>query len=84
MQIAVLNDLWNTTKQEAEDIVNTLWGYILIKFTATTPAIKNHTTLCGGSCCHSQYIIECMDSSEFPSLSPFGKDLNTKITIKMD
>ena len=83
LQIAVLNDLWNITKQEAEDIVNTLWGYSLVKFTATIlPGINSTQHCVEVHAVISQYIIECMDSSEFPSLSPFGESLNTKISIK--
>ena len=83
LQIAVLNDLWNITKQEAEDIVNTFWGYSLVHFTATISPAINITQHCVEvHAVISQYIIECMDSSEFPSLSPFGENLNTKISIK--
>ena len=83
LQIAVLNDLWNVSKQEAEDIVNTLWGYNLVKYTdIIIPIISNTQHCVEVHAVISQYIIESMDSNEFTSLSPFSEDLKTATSVK--
>ena len=81
LQTAVLNILWNISIEEAEDTVDVLWSYGLVQFTdITIPPnnIKQH-----GVQVHSvisQYIIECMDSSEINTLSPYGR-LNTADSV---
>ena len=82
LQTALLNNLWNVSKHEAEDSVDVLWAYGLVQFTNITISLKNikrhsvevHAII-------SQYIIECIDSEEASALSPFGK-LNTKVSVK--
>ena len=69
LQTAVLNNLWNISKQEAEHTVDILWAYGLVQFTYTTvspnnikqPCVEVHAII-------SQYIIECMDSEEVSNL----------------
>ena len=81
LQIAVLNNLWNISKQEAEVTVDALWAYGLVQFTDITMSPNNiiqhrvevHAVI-------SQYIIECMDSNEVLTLLPHGK-LNTWASI---
>ena len=82
MQTAVLNNLWNVSKQEAEDSVNTLWAYGLVQFTdiITFPKnVKQHFVEVNAVI--SQYIIECFDGEEVTTLSPYGK-LNTAGSIR--
>ena len=65
LQTAVLSNLWNISKQEAEDTVNVLWAYGLVQFTdiAISPNnIKQHCVEVHAVI--SQYIIDCMDSKE--------------------
>ena len=79
LQTVVLNNLWNISKQEAEDTVDVLWAYGLVQFTDITPSnIKQHCVEVHAVI--SQYIIECMDSKETPTLSPYG-ELNTYISV---
>ena len=81
LQTALLNNLWNISKQEAEDSVNILWAYGLVQFTDITVSLKNikqhsvevHAII-------SQYITECIDSEEVCALSPFGT-LNTASSV---
>ena len=71
LQIAVLNNLWNISKQEAEDTVDVLWAYGLVQFTDITISPNNIKQHCVEvHAVISQYIIECMNSNE--TLSPFG------------
>ena len=73
LQIAVLNNLWNISKQEAEDSVNVLWAYGLVQFTNITMPPKNIEQHCVEvHAIISQYIIECIDCEEVAVLSPFG------------
>ena len=82
LQTAVLNNLWNISKQEAEDTVDVLWAYGLVQFTDITISPNNikqhcvevHTVI-------SQYIIECMNSNEILTLSPFVSGLNTAQSV---
>ena len=70
LQTAVLHSLWNVSKQEAEDTVDVLWAYGLVKFTDTTISPNNIKQYCvevDGVI--GQYIIECMDSEEVYTLS---------------
>ena len=72
MQTTVLSDLWNTSKQEASDVVHTLWGYGLVQYTeiAIPPKyskqhfVEVHAVIC-------QYIVESMESKEVNALSPY-------------
>ena len=73
LQTALLNNLWNISKQEAQNSVDVLWAYGLVQFTdiAISPkSIKQHCVEVHAII--SQYIIECMDSEEASTLSPFG------------
>ena len=65
VQTAILNNLWNVTKQEAEDTVDVLWAYGLVQFTNNTISPNNIKQHCVEvHAVISQYIIECMDSLE--------------------
>jgi len=74
LQTAVLHNLWKTTEQEAEKIVDTLWTYGIVTYTDITVAPYNdsqncvevHSVIC-------QYIIESMDSKEMITLSPYAQ-----------
>ena len=82
LRTAVLNNLWNTSKQEAEDTVDVLWAYGLVRFTDVTISPNNITQHCVEvHAVISQYIIECMDSNEIFVLSPFGGKLNTAESV---
>ena len=71
LQIAVLNVLWNISKQEAEETVDTLWAYGLVQFTDITISPNNITQHCVEvHAVISQYIIECIDSNEVFALAP--------------
>ena len=76
LQTAVLNNLWNISKQEAGDTVDVLWAYGIVQFTDVTISPNNITQHC--VVIHaviSQYIIECMDSNEVCALVPFSRKL---------
>ena len=78
LQIAILNNLWNISRQEAEDTVDVLWAYGLVQFTDITiypNNIKQHCVEVHAVI--SQYIMECMNSSETLTLTPFSGGLNT-------
>ena len=69
LQTAVLNKLWNISKQEAEDTVDELWAYGLVQFTDITispNSIKQHFVEVHAVI--SQYILECMESKEVYNL----------------
>ena len=69
LQAAVLNNLWNISKQEAEDTVDVLWAYGLVQFTDITISPNNIKQHCVEvHAVISQYIIECIDSEEVNSL----------------
>ena len=71
LQIAVLNILWNISKQEAEETVDTLWAYGLVQFTNIIIYSNNITQHCVEvHAVISQYIIECIDSNEVFALAP--------------
>ena len=81
LQIAVLNILWNISKQEAEETVDALWAYGLVQFTDITISPNNITQHCVEvHAVISQYIIECMDSNEMFTLLPYG-ELNTWASV---
>ena len=77
LQTAVLHNLWNTSKQEAEDVVDTLWAYGLAHVidNAVSPnfnskhCLEIHAVI-------SQYIIECIEDKDVQNLSPVGGKLN--------
>ena len=78
LQMAVLNDLWNISKQEAEEAVDALWTYGLVQFTDITISPNNITQHCVEvHAVISQYIIECMDHWDIFALSPVVGVLNT-------
>ena len=69
LQTAVLNNLWNISKQEAEDTVDVLWAYGLVQFTDITISPNNIKQHCVEvHAVISQYIIECMDGKEADNL----------------
>ena len=83
LQTVVLNNLWDVSKQEAENTVDALWGYGLVRFTDITISPNSSTQQCVEV--HeviSQYIIEGMDSKEFISLSPL-RGLKTAELVKV-
>ena len=83
LQTAVLNNLWNISKQEAEDTVDALWAYGLVQFTDVTISPNNITQHCVEvHAVISQYIIECMDTNEFIALTPFGEKLDTAHSVQ--
>ena len=78
---AVLNNLWNISKQEADDTIDVLWAYGLVQYTeiiisnnSTQQCVEVHAVI-------SQYIIEFMDSSEVITMLPFDKKLNTAQSV---
>ena len=83
LQTAVLNILWNISKQEAEDTVDVLWAYGLVQFTDITISPNNIKQHCVEvHAVISQYIIECMDSKEVFALSPYvDGGLNTAQSV---
>ena len=82
LQIAVLNSLWNISKQEAEETVDALWAYGLVHFTDITISPNNIIQHCVEvHVVISQYIIECMDSIEVHTLTPTGGKLNTASSV---
>ena len=82
LQTAVLNNLWNISKQEAEDTVDVLWAYGLIQFTNVTISPNNITQHCVEvHAVISQYIIECIDTNEVFTLSPCCGILNTASSV---
>ena len=80
LQIAVLNNLWNISKQEAEEAIDILWGYGLVIFDTISPncitqrCVEVHAVI-------SQYIIDCIDSNEVFALSPVGGTFNTILLV---
>ena len=73
LPMQVLHYLWNVSEMEAEDEVNTLWGYGLVTFVDTIippnnklqPCVEVHAVI-------SQFIIENIDSDQVFRLSPYG------------
>ena len=71
LQTAVLNILWNISKQEAEDTVDVLWAYGLVQFTDISISPNNIKQHCVEvHAVISQYIIEYMNSKEAGNLYP--------------
>ena len=82
LQTVLLNNLWNISKQEAEDTVDVLWAYGLVQFTDITISPNNIKQHCVEvHAVISQYIIECMNSNEMLTFSPFGSGLNTAQSV---
>ena len=83
LQTVLLNNLLNISKQEAEDTVDVLWAYGLVQFTDITISPNNIKQHCVEvHAVISQYIIECMNSNEIVTLSPFSSSgLNTVQSI---
>ena len=82
LQTAVLNNLWNISKQEAEDSVDVLWAYGLVQFTDIIISPKNIKQHCVEvHAIISQYIIECIDSEDLLAHSPLGT-LNTANSVR--
>ena len=82
LQTAVLSNLWNISKLQAQDTVDELRSYGLVRFTDITISFSNvtqrsmevHAVI-------SQYIIESIDSKEVCVLSPYG-ELGTKSSVE--
>ena len=70
LQTDTLNDLWNISKEEAEDTANKLWRYGLLLFIISANNITQHCVEVHAVI--SQYIIENIDSNEVLTLSPLG------------
>ena len=82
LQTVVLNKLWNISKQEAEDTVDVLWAYGLVQFTDITISPNNIKQHCVEvHAVISQYIMECMNSNEILTLSPFDGRLNNEQSV---
>ena len=82
LQTALLNNLWNVSKQEAEGSVDELWAYGLVQFTDITISPKNIKQHCVEvHAIISQYIIECIDSEELLAHSQLGT-LNTVESVR--
>ena len=83
LQTVLLNNLWNISKQEAEDTVDVLWAYGLVQFTDITISPNNIKQHCVEvHAVISQYIIECMNSNEMLTFSPYGSGgLNTAQSV---
>ena len=82
LQVAVLNDLWSISKQEAEETVDALWAYGLVQFTNITISPSNITQSCVEvHSVISQYIIESMNSREVITLSPLSGKLDAGISV---
>ena len=83
LQTAVLNILWNISKQEAEDTVYALWAYGLVQFTNFLVSSTNNITQ---RCVEihaviSQCIIDNMNSNEVLTLSPILGALKTGLSV---
>ena len=82
LETAVLNVLWNISKQEAEDTVDILWAFGLVQFIDIMMPPSSITKRCAEvHAVISQYIIECMDSNEALALTPVGEKLNTAQSV---
>ena len=80
LETALLNNLWNVSKQEAEGSVDELWAYGLVQFTDITVSLKNIKQHCVEvHAIISQYIIECIDSKEALALSSFSINISDSV-----
>ena len=82
LQTGVLHYLWNISEQEARNVVDIFWAYGLINFTdITIPPHNNMQRHVQVHAVISQYIIECMESKEVITLSPFvGSDTGISVS----
>ena len=70
---AVLHCMWSSSKQEAKNVVDTLWAYGLVKHSnITIPPNSNVQQCVEVHAVISQYIIENMDSKQVEKLTPTG------------
>ena len=82
IQTAVLNNLWNISKQEAKHTVDVLWSYGLVQFIDVAMSPDNITQHCVEvHAVIGQYIIENMHSDDAFNLSPIIK-LNTAQLVR--
>ena len=85
LQTAVLNKLWNISKQEAEDTVDVLWAYGLVQYTDVVISPNNITQHCVEvHAVISQYITECIDTNEITDISPLFGKLNTAQSVSAE
>ena len=70
LQTAVLHNLWNISKQEAEDVVDTLWAYGLAHVIDNATSNFNSKHCLEIHAVISQYIIECSDYEYLNTLRP--------------
>ena len=82
LQTSMLENVWNISKQKAEETVEVLLSHGLIQITdmaissnITQHCVEVHAVI-------SQYIIENMDCNEVFDLSPFGKRLDNADSVK--
>ena len=74
LQTAALQDLWAITEHEAKDIVDKLWEYGLVQFSAFKMSPRNDIQSCiEVHAVISQFLIESMNEVEVINLSPVGK-----------
>ena len=86
LQTAVLKALWNISKQDAEEIIDTLWAYGLVQF--TNVVVYLHLTSTTQHCVEvhaviSEYIINSIDSMEVNDLSPFVNDTHVSVAQEL-
>ena len=76
----VLKNLWNISKQDAQDAINKLWATGVVRFIDIQIPLGNLKQQCIEV--HpviSQYVIENMDSNDFKNLSPYySEHLNAR------
>ena len=88
MQTGVLGSLWNTSEDEAQNIVDKLWDYGLVQFTSIAIPPHKMQTCVEVHAVISQYLIESMDSDEAYNLSPFkmlgdGESISEELVQKV-
>ena len=81
LQTAVLCNLWNISKQDAETTVDTLWNYGLVQFTNVKMYLNS---IIAHRCVEvhvviSHYIIDSIESKEVDALSPFVGSVHTSV-----
>ena len=82
LQIAVLNNLWNVSRQDAEDTIEALLAYGVVKFTTIIVPPNNYIQNCVEvHAVISQYTIGNMDAKEMRNLSPYSRKLNTAQSV---
>ena len=71
LQTGVLHNLWNISKQEAEDVVDTLWAYGLAHVIDNATSSNFNSKHCLEiHAVISQYIIECLDYEDAKTFNP--------------